>query len=175
MAVVGRVARTHGIRGQVVVNLETDFPGERFRQGAELFVQRAGRTDVEKLTIRAVRFQQGRPVIAFDGVDDMDAAGQLAGAELRVPLDRLAVLPPDTFYHHDLVDCVVQTEAGTHVGVVKGVEGTMSGSRLVVATPDGDVLVPLAAEICRTIDPEGKRIVIAPPDGLLELNARRSS
>jgi 16S rRNA processing protein RimM len=170
MAVVGRIARPHGIRGQVIVNPETDFPGERFYPGAELFVNRAGRA--EPITVTTVRFQQERPVIGVRGVEDMNAAASLAGAELRVPLDRLAILPPDTFYRHDLIGCAVETTAGTVIGRVDDVEGTMGGSRLVV-TPDsgGELLVPLAATICTVIDPVAKRIVIDPPEGLLELNA----
>jgi 16S rRNA processing protein RimM len=169
MAVVGRIARPHGIRGQVIVNPETDFPGERFRPGAELFVERSGRP--EPITITTVRFQQERPVIGLRGVEDMNAAAILAGAELRVPIDRLAILPPDTFYRHDLIGCAVETMAGALVGHVDAVEGTLGGSRLVVtAERGGEVLVPLAAEICTVIDPAGKRIVIDPPEGLLELN-----
>ena len=168
---VGRVARPHGIRGQVIVNPETDFPGERFHPGAELFVNRAGRA--ESITITTVRFQQERPVIGLRGIDDMNGAATLAGAELRVPIDRLAVLPPNTFYRHDLIGCAVATSAGAVIGRVEDVEGTMGGSRLVVKTNGGaEVLVPLAAEICTAIDPAAKRIVIDPPAGLLELNGR---
>jgi 16S rRNA processing protein RimM len=172
MVTVGRVARAHGIRGQVIVNLDTDFPEERFRPGAELFVNRDGR--VEPLTITTVRFQRGRPVIGVRGIEDMDAAIALAGTELRVPREWLAVLPDNTFYHHDLVGCDVQTADGTRVGVVKEVEGSVGGSRLVIDTTRGELLVPLAAEICTTIDPAAKRIVIAPPDGLMDLNERKS-
>jgi len=171
MAVVGRVARPHGLRGQVIVNPETDFPEERFQPGAELFVNRGG--VAESITITTVRFQQQRPVIGFRGIDDMNAAATFAGAELRVPIDRLAVLPPDTFYRHDLIGCAVETSAGAVVGQVEDVEGTMGGSRLVVKTSGGvEVLVPLVAEICTAIDPAAKRIVIDPPEGLLELNER---
>ena len=171
MAVVGRIARPHGIRGQVIVNLETDFPGERFHPGAELFVNRSG--SAEPIIITTVRFQQERPVIGLSGIEDMNAAAGLAGAELRVPVDRLAILPPDTYYRHDLIGCAVETKTGTVVGRVDDVEGTMGGSRLVViGVGGGEVLVPLAAEICTLIDPAAKRIVIDPPDGLLELNER---
>jgi 16S rRNA processing protein RimM len=173
MALVGRIARPHGLRGQVIVNPETDFPGGRFHPGAELFVNRSGRA--EPITITTVRFQQERPVIGLRGVEDMNTAAGLAGAELRVPIDRLAILPPDTFYRHDLVGCAVETTGGTVIGRVEAVEGTMGGSRLVV-TPNGggEVLVPLAAEICTVIDPVSKRIVIDPPEGLLELNTKGS-
>jgi 16S rRNA processing protein RimM len=169
MAVVGRIARAHGIRGQVIVNLETDFPEQRFQPGAELFVNRSGR--VEPITITSVRFQRDRPVIGLSRVEDMTAAEALAGLELRVPREQLAPLPAGTFYHHDLLDCRVETQAGVVIGHVVGVEGTMGGSRLVVKTGrGGEALVPLAAEICTLIDPAGKRIVIDPPEGLLELN-----
>ena len=170
MAVVGRIARAHGLKGQVIVNPETDFPDERFRAGAELFVNRAGK--IEPLTVTTARFHRERPVIGVGGVEDVDAASTFAGLELRVPVERLAPLPPGSYYHHDLVGCRVETGAGEWVGIVKGVEGGASGSRLVIEAAAGDVLVPLALEICTTIDLTGRRIVIAPPDGLLELNAR---
>lgn len=168
MAVVGRIARAHGIKGQIVVNPETDFPDERFRPGAELFVNRQGR--VEPLTVMTVRFHRERPIIAVEGVGDMNAANALAGLELRVPADTLARLPAGTYYRHDLVGCRVEMGGGEFVGTVKAVEGNAGGSRLVVDTNTGEVLVPLAVEICTTIDTAGKRIVIVPPDGLLELN-----
>jgi 16S rRNA processing protein RimM len=170
MAAVGRIARAHGIRGQVIVNLDTDFPEERFQPGAELFVQRD--RHVEPLTITTVRFQQGRPVLGLRGVDDMNAAVALAGIELRVPREWLATLPAGTFYRHDLIGCEIETNDGRRIGVVSAVEGDSGGSRLVVDTPRGELLVPLAAEICPTIDPAARRIVIAPPEGLLELNER---
>lgn len=168
MAVVGHVARAHGIRGQVIVNLETDFPGVRFQPGAELFINRAGR--IEPIKVTTVRFQQDRPVIGIEGVDEMNAATALAGSELRVPVDRLTALPRDTYYRHDLVGCVVETREGRRVGEVSDVEGTLGGSRLVVNTPSGEVLIPMAAEICIAVDPIRKRIVIDPPEGLLDLN-----
>jgi 16S rRNA processing protein RimM len=172
MALVGRIARPHGIRGHVIVNLETDFPEERFREGAELFVKRTHVDRVETLTVTSVRFHQGRPILGVSGVDDMNGAIALAGAELRVPVDQLAELPDGTFYRHTLVDCAVETTGGERIGTVRGVEGAMSGSRLVVDTLRGEVLIPLVAEICRAIDPIGKRIVVALPPGLLEVNER---
>jgi 16S rRNA processing protein RimM len=170
MAIVGRVARPHGLRGQVVVNLETDFPQDRFRAGAELFVKRLGQ--VEAKAVVSVRFQGARPIVALSGIDDVDAAGELAGAELRVPVGSLMPLEAGMFYRHDLRGCTVETSDGQHVGIVTEVEGTLGGSRLVVETEHGEVLVPLAEDICRVVDPGAKRIVIAPPAGLLELNRK---
>jgi 16S rRNA processing protein RimM len=172
MAIVGRIARPHGVRGQVIVNLETDFPVERFRPGAELYAERGGR--VEPIKVTSVRFQQERPVLGLQGVESMNAAEELAGAELRVPIASLPALPGGTFYRHDLVGCRVETGDGVVVGEVAGVEGTMHGSRLVVDGSGGEVLVPFAEDICRVVDPAGRRIVIEPPEGLLELNERRA-
>jgi 16S rRNA processing protein RimM len=168
MAVVGRIARAHGIRGQVIVTPETDFPDERFQASAELFVERNGR--VETLIITTARFHRGRPVIGIDGVSTMSEAEKLAGLELRVPVERLAALPARTFYRHDLVGCRVETRDGRRVGLVRDVEGTMSGSRLVVDGGSGDVLIPLVDAICTLVDPAAKRIVIDPPAGLIEAN-----
>jgi len=172
MALVGRIARAHGHRGQVIVNPETDFPGDRFRPGAVMCIERRGA--VEALTLGAVHFQNGRPVVAIDGVETMDEAQALSGLELRVDRDSLRALPQGTFYRHDLIGCRVETRAGAAVGIVEDVEGGIGGSRLVVAGTDGrgEVLIPLAVEICPVIDPAAKVIVIDPPDGLLEANVR---
>ena len=168
MAVVGRIVRAHGIRGQVIVNLETDFPEGRFQAGSELFIERNG--VVEALRLTSVRFQHERPVIGIDGVETMSDAEAFAGRELRVPLEWLAPLPAGTFYRHDLMGCRVETASGQAVGIVEDVEGTMTGSRLVVRGDRGEVLIPLAHEICTVIDPAAKRIVVEAPPGLLELN-----
>ena len=170
MALVGRIARPHGIRGQVIVNPETDFPDDRFQPGAELFIERGGQ--VETLRVTTVRFHRQRPVIGIEGVDTVDAAASLAGHELRVPIERLAALPPDTFYRHDLIGCLVETRDGRTVGVVADVEGSMTGSRLVVDGAVGEVLIPLVAPICTVVDPAAKRILIDPPEGLIEANAK---
>jgi 16S rRNA processing protein RimM len=171
MAVVGRIARAHGIRGQVIVNPETDFPDERFQPGAELFIERGGRVDT--ITVTTARFQHERPVIGIAGVETMNDAAALAGQEMRVPVAWLTALPADTFYRHDLIGCHVATRDGRTVGLVRDVEGTLAGSRLVVDGVGGEVLIPLVSAICTLVDPAAKRIVIDPPDGLLEVNEAR--
>jgi 16S rRNA processing protein RimM len=165
---VGRVARAHGNQGQVIVNVETDFAEERFRPGQIVQVCDAGSCEARR--IEAVRFHQGRPVIALEGVDTMDAAEALAGAELKVDASAVAPLPQGAFYHHDLVGCDVRDVAGRALGRVTGVEGPMERSRLVVAGARGEVLIPLVAGICVKVDPAAHEIVVDPPEGLLDLN-----
>jgi 16S rRNA processing protein RimM len=171
LVLIGRVARAHGNKGQVIVNLDTDFPDERFRAGAVVLVG----PDARPFTIGHVRFHQGRPVVALVGIDTMNEAEALAGAELKVPAGASDALPAGTFYHYDLIGCLVTNTAGQAIGDVTAVEGTMEMSRLVVAGTRGEVLIPLVADICVEVDPAARRIVVNPPDGLLELNAELRS
>jgi 16S rRNA processing protein RimM len=170
MALVGRIARPHGLRGDVVVNPETDFVAERFRPGATVWTRRAGRD--EELTIVSARVAGGRPVIGFDGLSTIEAVEGLAGLELRVPEEALQPLEPGRYYEHELVGCVVRTGRGDTVGTVVRVESGAGASRLVVNGAGGEILVPLAAHICVDIDVAARTIRIEPPEGLLELNAR---
>jgi len=169
-AVVGRVARAHGNRGQVIVNPETDFVEDRFQVGAELLANRGGR--IETVRVTAMRVHLGRPVIAIEGVETMNDAEAMAGLELRVRAGDLAPLPAGMFYRHDLVGCRVETRRGSPVGEVTSVEGELGSSRIVVTGPAGEVLIPLAQAICVEIDVAARRIVVDPPEGLLELNRR---
>jgi 16S rRNA processing protein RimM len=171
MAVVGRVARAHGNRGQVIVDPVTDFPDDRFKAGSMLHIRRDGKID--SLTIDSVRFQRGRPILAFAGIDTMDSAETLAGTELRIDPGALHELPTGSFYRHDLVGCTVETETGQRLGEVVSVEGEAAGSRLVVKKGSAEILIPLAEGICASVDIAGRKIIIAPPDGLLDLNVTR--
>jgi 16S rRNA processing protein RimM len=82
MAVVGRIARAHGIRGQVILDSDTDFPDERFHPGAEVYIERNGL--VEALTITSVRFHRDRPIIGVDGIATMSEAETLDEEEQAI-------------------------------------------------------------------------------------------
>ena len=171
MAMVGRIARAHGNRGEVIVDPETDFPEERYKPGSVVFVVR--NSAVEPLTITTSRFHRGRPIIGIEGVETMTAAEALAGAELRVDPATLQPLPAGAFYQHDLVGCAVQTSEGVAVGAVVAVEGSGAGSRLVVqASHGGEVLIPFAEEMV-AVHLGARTIIVNAPDGLLDLNVTR--
>jgi 16S rRNA processing protein RimM len=167
LVLVGRIARTHGIRGDLLVNPETDFPDERFVEGRVLQLEMPGRS--EPVTIESVRFHQGRPLVGFAGVDTMEAAEALVGAELKVPEAEIPPLPAGTYYRHDLVGCEVSDTKGQAIGRVTSVDGPMERSRLVIAGPRGEVMVPMVGGICVRVDPAAKVIVVDPPAGLLDL------
>jgi 16S rRNA processing protein RimM len=171
MALVGRVARPHGLRGEVAVNPETDFVEERFRVGAVLWTRPPG--GEEALTVAALRVQNGRPIVRFEGFERIEDVERLAGLELRVPESELQPLDPHTYYQHQLVGCVVEGADGGAVGTVARVEGGAMGSLLVVEGARGEILVPLSQAICVEVDVAAKKIRIDPPEGLLELNEVR--
>jgi len=167
---LGVVARTHGNRGEVVVNPETDFPEERFQEGAQLMAR--GRDGGEStLEVATMRMHQGRPVILFKGITSMNDAELLAGTELRTVDDArdVARLEDGEYYQRDLIGCAVVTESGETIGEVTAVEGDERAARLVVRSPRNEVMIPLADEIC-TVDVAARRITVRPPEGLLELN-----
>jgi 16S rRNA processing protein RimM len=166
---VGVVARTHGNKGEVAVNAETDFPEERFKQGARLW-SRAKDGSLDTLEVATMRMHQGRPLILFKGIGSMDDAELLAGRELRIAEAEsdTELLEEGEYFHRDLIGCSVVTEDGDTVGEVTAVEGDRGNTRLVVKSRS-EVLIPLADEIC-TVDVANKRITVRPPEGLLELN-----
>ena len=173
LVLVGRVARPHGIRGQVVVNPETDFVAVRFHAGARMWSRLQGRETV--LTIAAARVEGRRPIVAFDGYATVEAAEALAGAELRVPESELQALPDGSYYLHQLAGCRVETVEGAVIGTVRRVDGGAAAAMLVVDGSRGEVLVPFVHEICVGIDIAERMIRVRMPEGLLELNEAKAA
>jgi len=172
LVLVGRVTRTHGHRGAVIVRPDTDFPEARFVPGAKVWIARAN--GPAEVTIVDAWFHNGRPIVTLEGVNSMNDAELLRGAELRVPEDALQPLPEGAFYHFQLIGCEVVTVGGEAVGTVRAVDGEAGSHRLSIGAADGEVLVPLVTSICVSIDVAAKRIVIDPPAGLLDVNRRSS-
>ena len=153
-----------------MIDPETDFPERRFDLGCVVYAQRSGRID--GLRVDAVRFHKGRPIVAFGSVSDVTGAEALARCELRMPSTVQQALPDDQFYVHALVGCAVHTIEGDQVGSVVDVQGGSGAQRLIVRQSEDapEVEVPLAKAICVDVNVKRKRIVIRPPEGLLELN-----
>ncbi len=173
LVLVGRIAKPHGLRGEVAINPETDFPDERFAPGARLLLTRGERAEAEtpeELQVATARFHNGRPLVRFEGFGSIEAVEPLAGASLWVRADSRSPLPAGQYYHDALIGCVVETVAGEAVGQVTRIDAFGSAPLLVVTDGRHDVLIPLAEAICVRIDPAARRIVIDPPDGLLDVN-----
>jgi 16S rRNA processing protein RimM len=166
--VVGQIARPHGIRGEVVVDVTTDEPANRFVVGTQLVTEPA---PVGPLLIEAARPHQGRLIVAFAGVLDRNAADALRGVRLCVDSADVAdPEDPDEFHDFQLIGLAVTSVEGEKLGEVVRVEHGPAADMLVVRLPDGrDALVPFVRAIVPTVDVPGGRIVLTPPAGLLEL------
>ncbi len=169
MLLVGVVARARGTKGEVIVNSTTDFPDTRFAQGATVWGREATGGAIVALTVSQYRMHLDRPIVRFEGIVDMTGAARVAGWQLRVPASAAQTLPAHVYYHHDLVGCDVHTADGTRVGVVSRIDGGGQTVRLVITAARGEVLVPLVQEFC-AVDTAARRIVVTPPEGLLDAN-----
>jgi len=166
--VVGRIGRPHGVRGEVSVEVRTDEPDERFAVGSVLATDPADRGP---LTVTRLHWHSGRLLLSFDGVADREGAEALRDTVLVVDSDDLPALDdPDEFYDHQLVGLRVELADGTALGIVADVVHAPAEDLLAVARPDGDeVLVPFVSAIVPTVDVSAGRVVVDPPEGLLEL------
>jgi 16S rRNA processing protein RimM len=166
---VGVAVRTHGLRGELVVEVHTDSPDERFVPGASLIAQRPG-APAGTLTVESARPHSGRLLVRFVEAPDRDAAEALRGTRLLVPAD--AIPPPEDdeeFHVHQLEGLRAELEDGSVVGTVREVLHGPGGDLLVLARADrSDALVPFVTAIVPTVDLAGGRLVLTPPEGLLD-------
>jgi 16S rRNA processing protein RimM len=166
LILVGVVARTHGTGGQVIVNPYSDFVEDRFAVGEQLAARLADGTRLQ-CEVASFRMHQGRPIIGLAGVASIDEAERFVGAELKIDPAAQHELPEGHYYHQQLIGCEVVAEDGSPVGRVVAVAGE-GQSRLVVDGPGRRFEIPLADELC-SVDIAARRIVIRPPEGLLDL------
>ncbi|MGQ0841680.1 ribosome maturation factor RimM [Actinokineospora sp.] len=166
---VGRVAKAHGITGELAVDVRTDSPEQRFALGASVTARLRDGT-VRTLTIAAARPHSGRLLVRFAEIPDRDAAEPLRGTLLLA--DQAALPPaedPDEFYDHELEGLAAVLRDGTRVGTVREVTHGLGGELLVVDRADGgELLVPFVQAIVPEVDVAGGRVVLDPPDGLIE-------
>jgi 16S rRNA processing protein RimM len=166
---VGRVAKAHGISGELAVDIHTDEPDERFAPGAVLTARLRDRS-VRPVTVSTVRAHSGRLLIRFDEVPDRTVAETMRGAQLLVDAEALPPSDdPDAFYDHELEGLAVELLDGTSVGTVVEIARAPAGELLVLKKTDGtEGLVPFVRAIVPEVDVKGGRVVIDPPEGLLD-------
>ncbi|MCO1654363.1 ribosome maturation factor RimM [Pseudonocardia humida] len=166
---VGVAVRVHGLRGELAVDLHTDSPDERFAPGAVLRARRDGAAD-RLLTVEAARRHSGRLLVRFVEVPDRDAAEAVRGVRLLVDTGSLPPPDdPDEFHVHQIEGLRAELADGTAVGTVHEVVHGPGGELLVLRRPDlPDALVPFVRAIVPTVDLAGGRVVLTPPEGLLD-------
>lgn len=183
--VIGRVAKSHGIKGEVVVEVRTDDPDNRFAEGTVLRGRKPrSNAAPAPYTVDAVREHSGRLLLRLNGIDDKTAADQLRGILFVVESTDLPPSDdPDEYYDHELEGLTVNLTDGTVVGTVREVLHSAAGELLSIrptpgfgsagTTPAADntraeILVPFVAAIVTSVSLDDKTIEIDPPEGLLD-------
>ena len=190
---VARILRSRGNKGEVAAELLTDFP-ERLTRLQEVFVGHAeGKVEPRRMALNSCWLSQnhrGQAVFHFEGVDSITEAEKFRGLEVLLPFEQRVVLPAGKYFVSDLIGCSVfesptappvvssspcsLAEAPSLLGKVRDVQfpgEEISGTPLLeVETSRGEILIPLAVDICTKIDPAARRIDVMLPEGLRNLN-----
>ncbi len=166
LVVIAKTVRTRGLKGELVADLLTDFP-ERF-DGLEDVTAVMPSGDRRELKIEDFWFQKERIVLKFAGFDSVEAAETLRNAEICVSEAETVELDEDEFFDWQLEGCEAETVDGQKIGIVKELMRTGGTEILIVVGDEKEYMIPFAASICVEVDVENKRIVVDPPEGLLE-------
>lgn len=170
--VVGRVAKAHGVTGELTVDVRTDDPESRFRRGATLRGRPSRGGAEREYVVESMRTHGERLLVRLVGVGDRDSAEAMRGTLFLVDAAQLPPIDdPDEFYDHQLEGMAVTTVAGESVGTVSEVLHTAAGELLSVKDADGaEILVPFVSAIVTAVSLAVRAIEIDPPDGLLDLD-----
>ncbi|WP_459611510.1 ribosome maturation factor RimM [Corynebacterium urogenitale] len=189
---IGRVIKPHGVRGEIVVEVTTDQPEERFKKGEVLTGRQAGKEIT--LTIKSTRPHQGRLLLTAEEIPDRTAAESLRGVRFFAP-PLFDEDDEDSYYDHELeglrvlnvgnVDADIANarayegaqpepeDIGQVTGVLHGPAGTILEVAIdedaQLASAGSTVLIPFRTAIVPIVDLDNEALVITPPDGLLEL------
>jgi 16S rRNA processing protein RimM len=190
---VARILRARGNKGEVAAEILTDFP-QRLTKSREIFLGAAhGKSEPRQIRVKSCWLSQnhrGQAVFHFEGMNSISEAEKLRGFEVLLPLEQRVILPAGKYFVSDLIGCNVfeslasppvivsspcsLAEAPALLGTVRDVQfpgEEMPGTPLLeVDTSQGELLIPLAEDICTKIDPAARRIDVVLPDGLRDLN-----
>jgi 16S rRNA processing protein RimM len=164
-ATIGKVVALFGVRGELKVRLLTDIPN-RF---AQLDAVHAGPNHTRHL-IQKVRPYKGEMIVLkLEGIDDANAAESLRNQDLQIPLSKLAKLPPDSYYQHDILGLSVFTLEKLELGKIVDILLTGGNDVYVVKATDGSqVLIPAIKDVIKEIDLIRHTMYIDPLPGLLD-------
>jgi 16S rRNA processing protein RimM len=174
---LARIRRPQGRKGEVLAEILTDFP-EKFAERRQLWLLKTGgaaSAPPREIELSNHWLHKSGIVLHFAGVDSIGAAEELKGMVLAIPQGDRVPLAADETYIGDLIGCVLVDVAGAEaatVGEIEDVDRTAGPAPLlVVRGARGEVLIPFAKSYLRRIDLEGKRVEMALPEGLVDLNA----
>lgn len=161
---VATVGRAHGIKGEVGVELRTDSPELRFTKGAQLRIDGTA----QMLTVAGTRWHGEKLLVRFVGFNDRTSVEAIRGAVLgsMVPADE-PTRDSSEFYDRQLIGLRVLDDVGAEVGQVVEVSHLPGQDLLVIATADGERMVPFVRALIPVVDLEDGYLQLAAVDGLL--------
>jgi 16S rRNA processing protein RimM len=161
---IGRIVQPHGVRGEVSVEVLTDFP-ERFDTIEMVYLGDA--SEAEARQVKTARWHQDRVLLSFEGYEDRTAAEGLRGLLVQIPIEEAMPLPEGEYYTHDLIGLAVVTVEGETLGRVNDILFTNANEVYVVVGPRGQILLPAIADVVERIDLSAGQIVVRLMDGLV--------
>lgn len=175
---LARIRHPQGRKGEVFAGILTDFP-EKFAERRRLWLLAEGApaSSPREVELLAHWPHKGGIVLHFSGVDSISSAEALKGLIVAIPRAERAPLADDEVYIGDLIGCALfdvaqgDESAPVLVGAIEDVDRTAGPvALLVVRSAAGEVLIPFARSYLRSIDLEARRVEMALPEGLTDLN-----
>jgi 16S rRNA processing protein RimM len=165
--VVGRVLRPHGIRGELRVEIITDYPERLSRHACFYLASSASPEAVQRYPVEKLRRHREVLLLKLAGCDDRNSADELRGMLVQIPIGEAIPLEEGEYYHFQLVGVRVETESGEWLGQVVEVLETGANDVYVVRGPWGEVLLPAVDDVVLELDLELKRMVVHLLPGML--------
>jgi 16S rRNA processing protein RimM len=167
--VVGRFRRPHGLKGECTVFPLTDEPARVFAAGQTLWaVDLAGAVIRSPLTVERGRAYHREWLVKFVGIEERAGLEPFRDGFLAVPAAEATPLEEGEVYLHELDGFAVRLEDDTPVGLVTGYYETAAGLVIEVQGPKREFLLPYRKEFVKHVDRAARRLVVAPPEGLLD-------
>jgi 16S rRNA processing protein RimM len=163
LVAVGKVVRTHGIRGALKVLPYGETLGE-MEAGEKLF-SNEGRGQRE-LTLVSLNSQKRVLIVQFEEIGGMDQAQALTGKDLFIDKDRLPRLPSGEYYHFQLIGLSVETKDGKPLGTLSTVLETGGNDVYVVEMGGKELLIPAIEEVIGEVDLLNGKLIVDLPEGL---------
>lgn len=171
--VVGQITKPHGIKGEVFVRTSTDHPEGIFSPGAVLYPALGDSAEPDParppMRVETVRPFRNGFLVLFGGIRDRTEADAYRGLDLVVEMERIAPLEEGEVFYHQLRGMTVETLDGTRVGTVREIFEVAPLDLLEVRTSRGTILIPFVEDVVVEVHLEERRLVLDPPEGLLEL------
>lgn len=167
---VGKIVNTHGIRGELKIVSETDFPDERFAKGSNLIFVDPATNKTLPVVVESAREHKKLFMIKFQGFNNINEVEKYKGWLLKVEEKYLSELMDDEFYHHEIIGCTVITDEGEELGTISEILSPGANDVWVVERPVGKpVLLPYIDDVILDVDVEAKRVKVHVMEGLLDL------